>query len=215
MCTAARTTPVPRTPTRSTSTTRNWPRGAGRSSRSTSAPATATARRSTPPPWAPGGKTDEQDVLQPVAALVEEGLVDPERIALTGYSYGGYLSCWLSTRTDRFAAVVPGGVLVDPKSMAGTSEEGHLITEHEIGDPARMTELSPLSHADNVALAALPGFTLPGDTSASDRYYRTDITEPFTLRDGHLDVPRGPGIGTSPIPGQLAEVTESTEWIGR
>ena len=46
-----------------------------------------------------------------------------------------------------------------------------------------------LGRAANVALAALPGFTLPGDTSASDRYYRTDITEPFVLDDGHLDVP--------------------------
>ncbi|MFE7400343.1 o-succinylbenzoate synthase [Streptomyces sp. NPDC057557] len=72
-----------------------------------------------------------------------------------------------------------------------------------------------LGRAANVALAALPGFTLPGDTSASDRYYRTDITEPFVLKDGHLDVPRAPGLGLSPIPEQLAEVTESTEWISR
>lgn len=101
------------------------------------------------------GETDEQDVLQPVAALVAEGLVDPARIALTGYSYGGYLTCWLSARSDLFAAVVPGGVLVDLKSMAGTSEEGHLIAGHEIGDPARMAELSPLSHADAVRAPTL------------------------------------------------------------
>ncbi|MEL5956264.1 S9 family peptidase [Streptomyces sp. CLV115] len=101
------------------------------------------------------GETDEQDVLQSVAALVAEGLVDPGRIALTGYSYGGYLTCWLSARTDLFAAVVPGGVLVDLKSMAGTSEEGHLIAEHEIGDPARLAELSPLSHADAVRAPTL------------------------------------------------------------
>ncbi|MFE7616071.1 prolyl oligopeptidase family serine peptidase [Streptomyces sp. NPDC057496] len=101
------------------------------------------------------GETDEQDVLQPVAALVAEGLVDPGRIALTGYSYGGYLTCWLSARTDLFAAVVPGGVLVDLKSMAGTSEEGHLIAEYEIGDPARLAELSPLSHADAVRAPTL------------------------------------------------------------
>ena len=40
-----------------------------------------------------------------------------------------------------------------------------------------------------------PGFTLPGDTSASGRYYRADITEPFVLDDGHLAVPTGPGLG--------------------
>ncbi|MEV7529544.1 MULTISPECIES: o-succinylbenzoate synthase [Streptomyces] len=70
-----------------------------------------------------------------------------------------------------------------------------------------------LGRAANVALAALPGFTLPGDVSASDRYYRTDITEPFVLRDGHLDVPDGAGLGVTPVPGLLADVTVSTEWI--
>ena len=71
-----------------------------------------------------------------------------------------------------------------------------------------------LGRAANVALAALPGFTLPGDTSASDRYYARDITTPFVLRDGHVAVPTGPGIGVSPDPDALREVTTATEWIG-
>ncbi|HEY2700180.1 MAG TPA: o-succinylbenzoate synthase [Pseudonocardiaceae bacterium] len=70
-----------------------------------------------------------------------------------------------------------------------------------------------IGRAANVALAALPGFTLPGDTSASDRYFHTDITEPFVLADGHLDVPTGPGLGVVPVPDQLDAVTTATEWI--
>jgi len=70
-----------------------------------------------------------------------------------------------------------------------------------------------LGRAANVALAALPNFTLPGDTSASDRYYRTDITAPFVLDDGHLAVPTGPGLGVEPLADALAAVTTSTEWI--
>ncbi len=70
-----------------------------------------------------------------------------------------------------------------------------------------------IGRAANVALAALPGFTLPGDTSASDRYYRTDLTEPFVLEHGHLPVPTAPGLGVSPLPDVLAEVTTSTEWL--
>ncbi len=70
-----------------------------------------------------------------------------------------------------------------------------------------------LGRAANVALAALPGFTLPGDTSASDRYYLSDITDPFVLRDGHLDVPTGPGLGVTPLPERLAEVTTAAEWL--
>ena len=64
-----------------------------------------------------------------------------------------------------------------------------------------------IGRAANVALAALPGFTLPGDTSASSRYFATVITEPFVLDDGRLRVPDGPGIGVDPIPAILEEFT--------
>lgn len=71
-----------------------------------------------------------------------------------------------------------------------------------------------IGRAANVALAALPGFTLPGDTSGSHRYFATDITEPFVLdADGHLDVPTGPGLGVEPLRDVLEEITVSSEWI--
>jgi O-succinylbenzoate synthase len=70
-----------------------------------------------------------------------------------------------------------------------------------------------IGRAANVALAALPGFTLPGDTSASDRYFRTDVTEPFVLEDGRLRVPSGPGIGVDPLPDVLDEITTSVDTI--
>src|SRR5579864_6508800 len=54
-----------------------------------------------------------------------------------------------------------------------------------------------IGRAGNVAMAAMKNFTLPGDTSASDRYYRRDITEPFVLKDGRLTVPTGPGLGVA------------------
>lgn len=64
-----------------------------------------------------------------------------------------------------------------------------------------------IGRAANVALAALPGFTLPGDTSASSRYYEVDVTEPFVLDDGQLTVPTGPGIGVVPRVDVLADLT--------
>nr|WP_272956465.1 o-succinylbenzoate synthase [Kribbella solani] len=70
-----------------------------------------------------------------------------------------------------------------------------------------------LGRAANVALAALPGFTLPGDTSASSRYYAEDITEPFVLVDGGLPVPAAVGIGREPDPRILAEVTTWTNTL--
>jgi o-succinylbenzoate synthase len=70
-----------------------------------------------------------------------------------------------------------------------------------------------IGRAANVALAALPGFTLPGDISASARYYELDITEPFELVDGHLPVPTGSGIGIAPLVDILDAVTVSREWV--
>jgi O-succinylbenzoate synthase len=72
-----------------------------------------------------------------------------------------------------------------------------------------------IGRAANVALAALPGFTLPGDTSASNRYYAEDVTEPFVLRDGRLAVPTGPGIGVVPIPENLRSMSVAVEELTR
>ncbi|MHB8274426.1 MAG: o-succinylbenzoate synthase [Dermatophilaceae bacterium] len=67
-----------------------------------------------------------------------------------------------------------------------------------------------IGRAANVALAGLPNFVLPGDTSASNRYYTQDLTAPFILESGHLRVPTGPGIGVAVLPDVLADVTSST-----
>jgi o-succinylbenzoate synthase len=70
-----------------------------------------------------------------------------------------------------------------------------------------------IGRAANAALAALPGFTLPGDISASNRFYETDITPPIVLEDGYIRVPTGPGIGVTPLPEVLDEVTSEVELI--
>lgn len=66
-----------------------------------------------------------------------------------------------------------------------------------------------IGRAHNVALASLPGFTLPGDISASDRYYTKDLVDPpFSLnRDSTLSVPTGPGIGVTVDEERLRRVT--------
>ena len=70
-----------------------------------------------------------------------------------------------------------------------------------------------IGRAANLALAALPGFTLPGDTSASSRYFKQDITTPFVMDDGCLTVPTGPGIGVEPDLDFLDEITTAKELI--
>jgi O-succinylbenzoate synthase len=70
-----------------------------------------------------------------------------------------------------------------------------------------------IGRAANLALAGLPNFTLPSDISGSDRYYRQDLTEPFTPVRGRLRVPTGPGIGVTPIPEILDELAVRRELV--
>lgn len=69
-----------------------------------------------------------------------------------------------------------------------------------------------IGRAVNLALASMPGFTLPGDTSASGRYFHDDLTEPFVMDpDGTMAVPTGPGIGVDPRPDRLEACTLRVE----
>ncbi|MER7503177.1 S9 family peptidase [Nonomuraea pusilla] len=99
------------------------------------------------------GLADEQDFLSAVDTLVAEGVADPDRLAVAGYSYGGYMSCWLTSRTDRFKAAVPGGCVSDLTSMSGTSDAGALLKTYECaGDVAAQ---SPMTHVSQVTTPTL------------------------------------------------------------
>ena len=63
---------------------------------------------------------------------------------------------------------------------------------------------SGIGRASCLALAAMPGFTLTPDLSASARYFASDVTRPFELHDGMLQVPTGLGIGVEPLVEVLA-----------
>ena len=67
---------------------------------------------------------------------------------------------------------------------------------------------SGVGRAHNVALASLPGFTLPGDISASRRYWEQDIVIPeFEVVDGQMVVPTGPGMGVEIDRERVARLT--------
>jgi O-succinylbenzoate synthase len=77
------------------------------------------------------------------------------------------------------------------------------------GIPARCGGMleTGLGRALNLAVAALPGCTLPPDLGPSARYFSRDITPMFEDRDGTMDVPQGPGLGTEPLQEVLDDVT--------
>jgi O-succinylbenzoate synthase len=73
-----------------------------------------------------------------------------------------------------------------------------------------------IGRASNLALATLPGFVLPGDISASERYYHEDIADPnFVLNDDStIDVPDTPGLGISIREDSLRAFTLKHETFG-
>ncbi|MEV4396102.1 S9 family peptidase [Nonomuraea sp. NPDC049607] len=114
------------------------------------------------------GEADLDDVLAGVDHLVATGVADPDRVAIMGLSYGGYLTAWAVTRTDRFrAAVVMSGVsdwlsFSTASNLAG----GFDPLYHAGADPAtaegreRLAARSPVHHA---AKAATPTLILHGE----------------------------------------------------
>ena len=74
---------------------------------------------------------------------------------------------------------------------------------------------SGIGRAYNVALASLPGFTLPGDLSPSARYWERDIVTPEWTMDAHgmVTVPKGPGIGVTVDEHRVDDLTVRTETL--
>jgi o-succinylbenzoate synthase len=103
-------------------------------------------------------------------------------------------------------------VNIKPGRVGGLRESVRIHdTCQELGVPVwcgGMLETG-IGRAANVALAALPNFRLPGDTSASARYFAEDLTEPFVLEDGYVAVPSGPGLGRTPREEPLRSATRT------
>ncbi|MHB2019271.1 MAG: o-succinylbenzoate synthase [Candidatus Xenobia bacterium] len=75
---------------------------------------------------------------------------------------------------------------------------------------------SGIGRAHNVALASLSGFKLPGDISASRRYWAQDLVEPeFVVQDGTIQVPREPGIGVQVCRDRVEHFTVSAQTFRR
>jgi len=106
------------------------------------------------------GEYDLPEQLAAIEALVAEGIADPDRLAVAGYSYGGYMTSWIITQTDRFKAAVVGGPVTNLESFHGTSDIGMWFGPWEMkGDivTARETyrRLSPVNYVDRVTTPTL------------------------------------------------------------
>ncbi|MBO0798172.1 MAG: S9 family peptidase [Blastocatellia bacterium] len=105
------------------------------------------------------GKIDYEDVMSGIDELVRRGIADEDRLALAGWSYGGYLSAWIIGHTDRFKCAAYGAGLSDAVSYWGTAD---IVAQRERlhgGTPwearQKFVEQSPLTYLSNVKTPAL------------------------------------------------------------
>jgi len=106
------------------------------------------------------GERDLPEYLAAVDALVAEGLVDPERLAVSGYSYGGYLAAWAVGHTERFKAAVIGAPITNLETFQNSADIGAWYIPWEIGigsevDRERLASMSPVNFAERIATPTL------------------------------------------------------------
>ena len=124
-----------------------------------------------------GGK-DFADIMAGVDKVIELGIADPERLGLTGWSYGGYMTCWSITQTNRFKAAIGGANISSIYNLYGNSDIGAAYDEALMGGPAfDLEELymnrSAIRHVRNVTT---PVLLLHGE---ADRRCPIDQTEMY------------------------------------
>jgi dipeptidyl aminopeptidase/acylaminoacyl peptidase len=98
-----------------------------------------------------GGGIDFRDIMAGVDHCIAEGIADPDRLGISGLSYGGYMAGWAVGRTDRFRAAVAMSVVSNYVSFHLTSEVwwyDQAILRGDWNDPAsQYSERSPVTHA--------------------------------------------------------------------
>jgi dipeptidyl aminopeptidase/acylaminoacyl peptidase len=110
------------------------------------------------------GGQDWRDVMSGLDTLVRRGLVDPRRLGVYGHSYGGYLSAWAITQTDRFDAAMVSAGAVDLGALYGQSDTHRYRAFEFEGTPWETPEnwkrSSPITHIGSVKT---PTIVLAGD----------------------------------------------------
>jgi len=106
------------------------------------------------------GEHDLAEHLAAVDQLVAAGIADPDRLAVAGYSYGGFMTSWAIGHTNRFKAAVVGAPVTNQESFFGTSDIGMWFAPWEMGGDitgARETfrRLSPVNYVDKVTTPTL------------------------------------------------------------
>lgn len=163
------------------------------------------------------------EVIALVDATIERGWVDPERMGVSGGSYGGYLTTWILAHTDRFKAGVSQRGVYNLMSFSGTSDlvsygPNEFDTVPWSDDPSLMWNLSPLAHAHKIKtplliLHAENDYRVPIEQAEQMYTYvrRSGGTASFIRypREGH-ELTRG-----GEPPHRIHHMVETLAWLDR
>ncbi|MEZ5294810.1 MAG: alpha/beta fold hydrolase [Ilumatobacteraceae bacterium] len=147
------------------------------------------------------GDVDVRDLLAGVDDLVERGLVDPDRVAVVGTSYGGYMAAWLAARGDRFRCAAAFSLVADWNSFALTSAIGGgferiYFPGADPATPAGRDELARRSPVHHVGPEAAPLLVLHGDADRITPIGQADAVRQAWRRAGRdVEVVVYPGEG--------------------
>ncbi len=123
-----------------------------------------------------GGK-DYEDLMAGVDHVIEMGVADPGRMAVMGWSYGGYMTSWVIGQTQRFKAAAVGAGVTNLWSFTGTSDITGFLPDYFSGEPWENFEAyrkhSPMSHVRN---ATTPTLILHGEADV-----RVPVTQGYEL----------------------------------
>ena len=105
------------------------------------------------------GGMDFRDIMDGVDDLVRQGIADPDRLGIGGWSYGGFMSSWAVTQTGRFKAAIVGAAVTDLFSMFGTTDIPTFQRAYFLDLPFRRRAAydghSPMSFIQNVKTPSL------------------------------------------------------------
>jgi dipeptidyl aminopeptidase/acylaminoacyl peptidase len=165
------------------------------------------------------GGADTYDYLAGVDALVERGIADPARIGVTGGSYGGFMSAWLITQDQRFAAAVPMAPSTNWYSQHHTTNIPYFdvlfLADKPRARTGRFPDRSPLMFADQVrtptlqTTGALDRCTPPGQAVE----FHTALLECGV--ESALAIYPGEGHGVRKFPAVIDQAARTLGWFER
>lgn len=105
------------------------------------------------------GGGDFRDIMAGVDAVIERGIADPRRLAILGYSYGGYMTSWAIGQTERFSAAVVGAGVTNLQSFYGTTDIQWFTCGYQHGrpweNPDSYRAQSPMTYVGRVVTPTL------------------------------------------------------------